>query len=209
MGNKKGRNEERFYPIVLKYLKQNGYLTESYKDDGKTKFEFTRVGGKTQADVVGVKDVGRDYSHEIEIVAIEVKDRDQARVRYITQALGYSTFAHRCYLAMSTKYSEEYINYARQMGVGLLEIGEDKVKKEVLSAELKNPDETMMIWFLRRSLHLVKCVFCGTIIYRFYNKQTKYIERRNVFGKEKTLFICLECHKMLKLTARKGSEVIK
>lgn len=195
-----GRNEERFYPVVLKYLKQKGYLTESYKDDGKTKFEFTRVGGKTQADVVGVKDVGRDYSHEIEIVAVEVKDREQVRVRYITQALGYSTFAHRCYLAMPIAYEEEYVNYARQMGVGLLEIGKNGVIEEILSAELKNPDETMMIWFLRRSLNLVKCVFCGSIIHRFHNKQTKRVKRTNVFGKEKHLFLCSECHKILKIT---------
>lgn len=67
---KMGRNEARFYPVVLRYLKQNGYLTYGYKDE-KTKFEFTRVGGKTQADVVGIKDVGRDYSYEIEVVAVE------------------------------------------------------------------------------------------------------------------------------------------
>lgn len=188
------RDEVRFYPVVLKYLKHRGYLTESYKDNGKTKFEFTRVGGKTQAGVVGVKDVGRDYSHEIEIVAVEVKDKEQVRVRYITQALGYSTFSHRCYLAMPIKYKDEYINYARQMGVGLLEIAKNEVK-EILSADLKNPNETMMMWFLRRSLNLVKCVFCDSIVYRF---QTKRVKRTNVFGKEKHLFVCYECYKHLK-----------
>ncbi len=187
-----GRNEERFYPILLKYLRQKGYLTEGYKDYGKTKFEFTRVGGKTQADVVGVKDIGRMYSHEIEIVAVEVKDREQVRVKYITQALGYSTFAHRCYLAMPTKYKDEYINYARQMGVGLLEIDKNEVT-EVLTAELKNPNETMLAWFLRRSLKLVKCILCGSIIYKF---QAKRIKRVNIFGKEKHLYVCPECYSM-------------
>lgn len=191
------RNEERFYPLVLSYLKQRGYLTESYKNDGRTKFEFTRVGGKTQADVVGVKDVGRNYSHEIEIVAVEVKDREQARVRYITQALGYSTFAHRCYLAMPIKYKDEYINYARQIGVGLLEITDNNVK-EILSADLKNPNKAIVTWFLRRSLHLVKCIFCGSIIYRFQINRIERIKRINVFGEEKHLFICPECLKILK-----------
>jgi len=190
-----GRNEARFYPVVLRYLKQNGYLTYSYKDE-KTKFEFTRVGGKTQADVVGIKDVGRDYSHKIEVVAVEVKDREQARVRYITQALGYSTFAHRCYLAMPVEYKDEYVDYAKQMGVGLLEInGNDVI--EVLTAELKNPNKIMLTWFLRRSLNLVKCAFCGSITHRF---QAKRIKRTNVFGKEKHLYVCTECCNILKLT---------
>ncbi|MFH8108090.1 MAG: hypothetical protein QXJ25_03645, partial [Candidatus Aenigmatarchaeota archaeon] len=58
-----------------------------------------------------------------------------------------------------------------------------------------NPNEAIVTWFLRRSLHLVKCIFCGSIIYRF---QAKRIKRINVFGEEKHLFICPECLKILK-----------
>ncbi len=190
------RNEERFYPIILRHLKKCGYLTEGYKDGGKTKFEFTRVGGKAQADVVGVKDIGRRYSHQIEILAVEVKDRAKARVRYITQALGYSTFAHRCYLAMPIDYTEESINYAKLMGVGLWKIDTDKNNiVEILPAEPKNPNETIFWWFLRRSLKLVKCTFCGTIIHK---KQAKSMKRTNAFGKEKQLYVCPECFKLFK-----------
>jgi len=97
---------------------------------------------------------------------------------------------------MPVKYKDEYVGYAKQMGVDLLEInGNDVI--EVLTAELKNPNEIMLTWFLRRSLNLVKCVFCGSITHRF---QAKRIKRTNVFRKEKHLYVCAECCNILKLT---------
>lgn len=172
--------EEWLYSTVLNYLKKNGYMTEGYSLDGTKTFEFTRLGRRAQADVVGIKDVGKNYSNEIEIAAVEVKDRKRAKVRYMTQALGYSSFAHRCYLAMPTGFTEEDKDYARKLGVGLLEIHGDQVK-EVLSAELKSPNETMMIWFLRRSPWIVRCMLCGCFKHRFKHKLTRHTVK-NAFG---------------------------
>jgi ribosomal protein L34E len=100
---------------------------------------------------------------------------------------------------MPIKFAEEYISYARQWGVGLLEIDEDKVKAEVLSPKPQTPDNAIMIRTLRRSLNLVKCVICGCVIHRFYEKQTKRFDRTNAFGKGKRLFVCSKCYSQVQL----------
>ena len=190
-------DEARFYPIVLEYLGSKGYLIEGLNPNGKDTFDFTRLGRRAQADVIGIKDVGKKYSNEIEIAAVEVKDRETVKVRYMTQALGYSTFAHRCYLAMPTEFSEEDKNYARNIGVGLLKIVKNMVE-EVLPAELKNPNETLMTWFLRRSPWIVKCMLCGVWVHRF--KENLYRHNvENAFGNEKTLYICPKCQRLFEL----------
>ena len=195
-------DEARFYPIVLGYLEAKGYLTQGFQRNGKDTFDFERLGRRAQADVIGIKDVGKDYSNEIEIVAVEVKDRKRAKVRYMTQALGYSTFAHRCYLAMPMKFTEEDKDYARKIGVGLLRIVKGRVE-EVLPAELKTPNESMMIWFLRRSPWIVKCMLCGCWMHRFKQKLYSYTVE-NAFGNEKTLYICPQCQKLFRLAKPKS-----
>lgn len=187
--------EERFYPIVSNYLRAKGYMTEGLRPDGKDTFDFMRLGRRAQADIIGIKDVGKDYSNEIEIVAVEVKDKKTAKVRHMTQALGYSTFAHRCYLAMPIKFTEEDKDYARKIGVGLLRIIKERVK-EVLSAELKTPNEAMMIWFLRRSPWIVKCMLCGCWMH-IHKHKLIYHTVKNAFGNEKTLYVCPDCRELL------------
>lgn len=177
-------------------------MTEGFQRDGKDTFDFMRLGRRAQADVVGIKDVGKDYSNEIEIVAVEVKDRKTAKVRFMTQALGYSTFAHRCYLAMPIIFTEEDKEYARKIGIGLLRIIKDRVK-EVLSAERKNPNQTMMVWFLRRSPWIVRCMLCGCWVHRFKQK-LKHHTVENAFGNQKILYICPECQELFKLPPPKG-----
>ena len=190
-------NEAKLYPIVLKYLESEGYLTEGFTRGGEDTFDFTRLGRRAQADVIGIKDVGRDYSNEIEIAAVEVKDGKRAAVRYMTQALGYSTFAHRCYLAMPTDFTEEDESYARKIGIGLLKVARNKVK-EILPAELKRPNKSMMVWFLGRSPWIVKCMLCGSWVHRY--EETLYRHNvENAFGNEKTLYICPKCQILFKL----------
>lgn len=195
-------DETRFYPIVLNYLKTRGYMTAGFQRNGKDTFDFTRLGRRAQTDVVGIKDVGTEYSNEIEIVAVEVKDKKKAKIRYMTQALGYSTFAHRCYLAMPANFTEEDKDYARKIGVGLLKIDKDRVE-EVLPSELQNPNETMVIWFLRRSPWIVRCMLCGSFIHRFKQK-LNYHTIKNAFGNEKIFYICPDCRKLFKLPQPRG-----
>jgi hypothetical protein len=184
------RNETRLYSIVERYLKGKGYLITD-----------VRKGRKAQADVVGVKDSGHRYSNEIEVVAVEVKDREKVRDRYITQALGYSRYAHKCYLAMPATYDEEVIADAKERGVGLLEIRGNKVR-EVLPADFKHPKESELIWFLRKSLGLVRCAICGCI---FELGKTTGITRRNAFGNKKRLYICIQCCSNFGISYRRRS----
>jgi len=190
-------DEARFYPLVLKFLESRGYMTEGFQQDGKETFEFMRLGRRAQADVIGIKDVGKDYSNEIEIVAVEVKDAKKPKVRHMTQAIGYSTFAHRCYLAMPASFNEEDKNYARKIGVGLLRILKNRVKEE-LPAELKTPNKTMMMWFLTRSPWIVKCMLCGCWLHKFEDDLVRH-KVENAFGNEKIFYICPECQELFEL----------
>jgi hypothetical protein len=106
---------------------------------------------------------------------------------------------------MPIKFTEDDKNYARHMGVGLLEImGEDV--HEVFSPEIKKVNGTILMYFLRRSLNLVKCVICGSLTHRFHN-ETKHFDRKNVFGKEKTLFVCNKCCATFKLPVVFSEEI--
>ena len=137
---------------------------------------------------------------------MEVNDGMHCKVRYLEQALGYSVFAHNCYLAMPASFSEEDKNYAKHMGVGLLEIKENDSVAKVFSPEVKIPNELIMTFFMRRSMNLVKCILCGSVIHRF-GKQTKYFDRTDVFGKEKTSFVCGDCFRVFKMPFSNSEEI--
>ena len=97
---------------------------------------------------------------------------------------------------MPIDFSEEDKDYAKKIGIGLLKIVDNKVD-EVLPAELKHPNETMMIWFLSRSPWIVKCMLCGCWVHKYARgAQEEKLYRHNVqnaFGNEKTLYICPKC----------------
>jgi hypothetical protein len=59
-------------------------MVEGFNPQGKGIFDFKKLGRRAQADVIGIKDVGKEYSNEIEIVAVEVKDTKKAKVRHMT-----------------------------------------------------------------------------------------------------------------------------
>jgi len=89
------------------------------------------------------------------------------------------------------------MNYARNIEVGLLGIAKKSVH-EVLPAELKNPNETLMMWFLRRSPWVVKCMLCGCWVHRHKERLYQH-DVENAFGNEKTLYVCPKCQKLFKL----------
>ena len=91
-------------------------------------------------DVPGVREVGGRLSREHEMVAVEVKLWADQFTKLPGQALGYSLFAHRTYLAVWMRNEESFRaedkDVANRLGVGLMELSGWKKKRctEVLTS---------------------------------------------------------------------------
>lgn len=120
-----------------------------------------------QADVVGVREIGGDVRGDIEVIAVEVKTSPNPFGKSLGQALGYSLFAHKCYLAARAHYSLEQKELATKLGVGLIEIRRyrsDWRCFHVLSSGNHTPHPHQMETMLRRGLKVIRCSFCGIFI---------------------------------------------
>jgi hypothetical protein len=77
---------------------------------------------RARADVVGIHHIGGDLATTYELIAVEVKT-DEPFFKSISQAAGYSIFAHRCYLADyepgDNDFTSEQVEIALSLGVGL------------------------------------------------------------------------------------------
>ena len=143
--------EEDLYPKVVEFLEKEKRCLASRK-----KLGHSYVG---EADVFGIKDIGGKFNASIIGYAIEVKETTGSFGKHIGQALGYSLFSHRCYLAVHKKFKEEHIEMANRLGVGLIEIKEDKCE-EILTAQHHEPIEDLFLQVVYR-LGYVKCKMCG------------------------------------------------
>jgi hypothetical protein len=114
-------------------------------------------------DILGVRDVGGILSGEIEVVCVEVKRGTEAFATASGQALGYSVYADRVYLAdfREEGFKPTELEIASHLGIGLIRISE-RGCKEVLSSPSHNPIPRMALELIAR-LGLAKCQFCGTV----------------------------------------------
>jgi hypothetical protein len=149
---KKAILEKDYYPIVSSWL-QKTYKCFKVKEN---------VGiENSRADVVGVKDIGGDFSGEIETIIIEVKRGTEAFATAAGQAYGYTIYGNKVYLAdvKPAGFSEDELQIASHLGIGLIQITESLRVKEVLSSPYYRPLSKFNIKFLHK-LHLVKCQIC-------------------------------------------------
>lgn len=58
----------------------NWYITEGFQSEKYDVFDYMQLGKRAQIDLIGVKDIGTQYSNEIEIVTVEVKDQKRAKI---------------------------------------------------------------------------------------------------------------------------------
>jgi len=166
--------EKDYYPIVRKWLEKKGYYCGGYIQDrkGNTKYYQDKGTKKLRIDVAGIRNVGNRVSNEIEIVAIEVRDKQNVSVRDVQDAHAYTQYAHKCYLATTSTIEIQDERCAEKRGIGLLQINDRQVK-EVLSPQIKTPDFSMMMKFLR-VLDVAKCPICGTFFEIFVRRKEKY-----------------------------------
>jgi len=172
------------------------------------------------ADVVGVRDVGGDVRGDVEVIAVEVKTTTSNFGKIMGQALGYSFFAYKCYLATllgkSESYSEEQKELATRLGVGLLEIRRNATGRwkcrEALTSGNHDPQGHQFETLLRRGFNLTRCSFCGfftdssNVTESWYsalqNKKTYLLwikaDRDLLFSRRKTtdwrrVYVCRDC----------------
>jgi hypothetical protein len=157
-------DERVLYPYVEDFLKGESF--GCFKTSQRVGTSFIGL-----ADVVGVREVGGDVRGDIEVISVEVKSSTRTFGKILGQALGYSLFAHKCYLAVRlTSYkhlSLEQKELATRLGVGLIEIRKHRSGWKcfhILSSKNHSPHPHQMETLLRRGLGVIRCSFCGIFI---------------------------------------------
>jgi hypothetical protein len=208
--------ESSLYPCVKELLLSE--IFGCFKANQRVGTSFVGI-----ADVVGARDVGGDVRGDIEIIAVEVKKSPRNFGKILGQALGYSLFAHKCYLAVpfskDKDFSLEQKELATRLGVGLLEIrtlyGVLRCT-EILTSAIHIPQGHQMETLLRRGLGLVRCGLCGFFVdtsnmttnwQEALDKEKVYLswrkpDRKLLFSRRRKgdwrrLYICSDCVKEL------------
>ena len=155
MVSKRKINEKSLYPRIEKFLlntlKCNWVLSELGSND---------VG---RVDVVGIKSFKDRFSNRYEIIGVEVKPKTFHFGKKIGQALAYSLFANRVYLACHEEFSQSQIELASRLGVGLIQIKSKAGCSEVIGSKIFDPDREKMLNLLTK-MSLAECMLCNSLI---------------------------------------------
>jgi hypothetical protein len=135
-----------------------------------------------RADVVGIHHIGGDLATTYELIAVEVKT-DEPFFKSISQAAGYSIFAHRCYLADykpdDNDFTSEQVEIALSLGVGLLRINSRPQVTECLSAPPRTVRQRFALQMLE-SIGFSECVLCRGVFKGTYKQGVKRADRKDV-----------------------------
>lgn len=195
--------ESSFYPRVEEFLMSEAF--GCFKTERRVGTSFVGI-----ADVIGVRDVGGDVRGDIEVIAVEVKKNTSNFGKILGQALGYSLFAHKCYLAVPFSdydgFSIEQKELATRLGVGLLEIKKSYSKwkcAEVLTSANHTPHGHQMETLLRRGLGLIRCSICGIYVDTQGSVSSSWNE---AMKKNKTWLVWREPNRKLLFSRRKKGD---
>lgn len=165
--------EKEYYPNVEKWLK-NQYLCFETK---------TNIGTiKSRADVVGLRDVGGDFSGEIETIIIEVKRDKEAFATASGQAFGYTIYGNRVYLAdiRNNGFTQDEIMIANHIGVGLIQIDNKNKCHEILTSPYYNPIKKFNMQLIYM-MNYAKCQFCDHYFQiGNENNRTSFVAKENI-----------------------------
>src|SRR5262249_23092779 len=114
-------------------------------------------------DVIGIRDVGGDFSGEVEMIAVEVKRGSTPFSNACGQTFGYRVYANRVYLAdqRDRPFNHDEIHIASSLGIGLIWIKGTKCK-EVLSSPYYKPITKLQL-SLFEALQLGVCQLCDSL----------------------------------------------
>jgi len=134
-------------------------------------------------DVLGLRHVMGSFGGTTEVIAVEVKPENSTFLKSLGQAHAYSIMADRCYLAIHKPYgrkiSQEIIDMAAQLKVGLIEIGKQKSCKVLVSSPLQEPILHHKLSLVAK-MGYVQCILCGST---FKDESVKSQGERSTIGK--------------------------
>jgi len=151
--------EKDLHPIVVNYLKEGMKCFAAKKGGGQ---DYVGI-----PDAFGIKDIGGLYKSNIIGIAVEVKPNLNSIAKKLGQALGYSLFSHRCYLAVPKVFSPDHIEMANKLGVGLLQI-KDNTCEKILDSQSHEPIENLFLSAVY-NLGWCRCDICGE--FKEHNKR--------------------------------------
>jgi len=158
------------------------------------------------ADVVGAYDISSEYHNDMEVVVVEVKKTTSSFGKSMGQALGYSIYGERCYLAITFRkgnsFTDEQKYFADHLGIGLIKIPVDddgtprKNKVElVVSSKKHKPIPALKMLILNR-IGISQCYSCGIFDFKINMQKIQHSLARSTFFSNKqhhNLFICKDC----------------
>lgn len=159
--------ESDLYPTVKKYLDK--------KYSKSSLCSKINIGIKSGTiDVVLVRGIFGDLSQSCEVISVEVKADKNRFLNYIGQALGYSILSDRCHLAIPGKFSQNDIDIASTLGIGLIEIGENSCK-QIIDSKLFSPIEHLRLKLLNK-LKINRCTICNSYFFASKNPNRRLFD---------------------------------
>ena len=114
-------------------------------------------------DAVGIRHAGGQLGGDFEVIAVEVRHSTKRFASVSGQISAHSIHADRIYLACylpESDFTEEQLNVATHLKIGLLRIGRDLVCHRVLPAPMSQPIAHTRTELLYQ-LGLATCQLCG------------------------------------------------
>jgi hypothetical protein len=148
--------EKEYYPIVEKWLSKKHKCFRTVINKG---LRYSRP------DVIGVRDIDVDHTGEIETIIVEVKRDKEPFASASGQTFGYTVYANRVYLAdkRQNSFSNDEIQIASHLGIGLISIDDKDNCNEVLSSPYYKTLPKLNMQLLE-TINLGKCQLCSNYV---------------------------------------------
>ena len=194
-------SEKEYYPAIESYINNQFHCISTAKNKG-----YRSLG---LVDIIGAYDVSSAFYNDIEVVVVEVKTSISSFGKSIGQALGYSIYGERCYLAITFSnndtFQEDHKYIANHLGVGLIRVPIDSQgvaitdQIEMILSSKKHEPILAQKHYMLNSLNISQCRMCD-IYYKNESMQdiTWNVERAALFTNIKNRIITL-CEKSYKL----------
>jgi len=197
-----GQEEKMVHEVLSKLLKEYmheelGCCTIGQRLEGR---------GRGTPDFLGIKDRRGVSDNRVEAVTVNFEGEKESVQAALGEVLGYSFFAHRCYLAVfgssrNDPLSPEELELARKLGVGVIEVsgGEGRCR-EVVVSDYHEPLRPLGFKNLG-ALESYSCSVCGRRIFRLDRDRRFEFEEAGGPGASKSkkeeshLWICPSCLK--------------
>lgn len=151
---KKKPLEKTLYPLVRQWIQRH---FRCFRIEVNKGLRYGRI------DVLGIRDVGGDFSGSVEVISIEVKRGSTPFTNAAGQTLGYRVYANRVYLAdfREKPFGREELLIASNLGIGLIHI-KGKKCREVLTSPVYQPIPELQFRLFEK-LKLGTCTLCGSL----------------------------------------------